>query len=183
MQKNFLWVVLFLLGTSLMLGGCGNQNAIGVLDVNKVMSDSPQVKALQEQLNVKGKELSDQLAKDKPTISDEEFKKRQEAAYGEFLKTKQDLEGQIDSAIKQTLEQVSKDKKLGIVIYKNSIAQGGVDITDDVIAKMSVVPPAPATPPAAGTPATPPTPPATETPVAPPAAPAPATPPATQPAQ
>ena len=141
MRTKFLWVVLFLLGTSLMLGGCGSQTTIGVLDVNKVMSDSPQVKALQDQLNVKGKELSDQLEKDKPTISDEEFKKRQEAAYSEFLKTKQDLEGQIDSAIKQTLDQVSKDKKLGVVIYKNSIAQGGIDITDDVIAKMATVTP------------------------------------------
>ncbi|MBU2698973.1 outer membrane protein [Sporomusaceae bacterium BoRhaA] len=136
-------IVSLLLGTTLLLGGCGTQPAIGILDVNKVMSDSPQVKALQDQLNAKGKELSDQLEKDKTTISEDEFKKRQEAAYGDFLKTKQDLEGQIDSNIKQTLEQVSKDKKLSIVIYKNSIAQGGVDITDDVIAKM---PAAPATP-------------------------------------
>lgn len=157
MRTKFLWVVLFLLGTSLILGGCGSQTTIGVLDVNKVMSDSPQVKALQDQLNVKGKELSDQLEKDKPTISDEEFKKHQEAAYSEFLKTKQDLEGQIDSAIKQTLDQVSKDKKLGVVIYKNSIAQGGIDITDDVIAKMATVAPAPApaAPAPAPTPATP----------------------------
>jgi outer membrane protein len=137
MRTKFLGVVVaLLLGMTLLLGGCGNEPAIGILDVNKVMSDSPQVKALQDQLNTKGKELSDQLEKDKPTISDEEFKKRQEAAYNDFLKTKQDLEGQIDSNIKQTLEQVSKDKKLSVVIYKNSIAQGGVDITDDVIAKM-----------------------------------------------
>lgn len=148
-------IVSLLLGTTLLLGGCGTQPAIGILDVNKVMSDSPQVKALQDQLNAKGKELSDQLEKDKPTISEDEFKKRQEAAYGDFLKTKQDLEGQIDSNIKQTLEQVSKDKKLSVVIYKNSIAQGGVDITDDVIAKMPAAAPAPAPAPAAPAPTTP----------------------------
>ena len=136
MRIKFLWFTLFLLAASLLLGGCGSQPAIGVLDVNKVMSDSPKIKVLQDQLNVKGKELSDQLEKDKPTISDEEFKTRQEAAYNDFLKTKKDLEGQIDGDIKQTLEQVSKDKKLGVVIYKTSIAQGGVDITDEVISKM-----------------------------------------------
>ncbi len=136
MRIKFLGVALVLFSMALGRGGCGNKPTIGVLDVNRVMSDSPQVKALQDQLNAKGKELSDQLEKDKPTISDDEFKKRQETAYNDFLKTKQDLEGQIDSSIKQTLEQVSKDKKISVVIYKNSIAQGGVDITDDVIAKM-----------------------------------------------
>jgi len=76
------------------------------------------------------------LEKDKPNISAEEYQKRQEAAYAEFLKTKQDLEGQIDSTIKQALEQVAQEKKMGVVLYKNGVAQGGTDITEDVLKKM-----------------------------------------------
>ena len=122
---------------SLFLGGCSfGKTNIGVLDVNKVMTDSPQVKAYQDQLNTKGKELSDQLEKDKASLSQEDFQTHQKAAYDEFMKVKQDLEGQIDSAIKQALEQVAKEKNLGVVVYKNSVAQGGTDITDDVIKKM-----------------------------------------------
>lgn len=136
--KNKLVVALIAVFTmGLLLSGCSMGKAnIGVLDVNKVMTESPQVKSFQDQLNVKGKELSDQLEKDKASISQEEFQKRQEAAYAEFTKTKQDLEGQIDASIKQALEQVSKDKNLGVVVYKNSVAQGGTDITDEVIKKM-----------------------------------------------
>jgi len=100
------------------------------------MSDSPKVKQFQEQLNVKGKELSDQLEKDKASLSADEFQKHQEAAYNDFAKTKQDLEGQIDASIKQTLDQIAKEKKLGIVLYKNGVAQGGTDITDEVINRM-----------------------------------------------
>ena len=130
-------VVIFVFVVGLTMAGCSsNQGAIGVLDVNKVMSDSPKVKQFQDQLNAKGKELSDQLEKDKASLSAEEFQKRQETAYGEFLKVKQDLEGQIDSNIKQAIEQVSKEKKMNVVLYKNSVAQGGTDITDDVITKM-----------------------------------------------
>ena len=138
MKKNLktVLVLTFVFIASLILSGCNNQGAIGVLDVNKVMSDSPKVKAFQDQLNAKGKELSDNLEKEKAGISAEEFQKRQETAYNEFLKTKQDLEGQIDSTIKQAIEQVSKDKKLGVVLYKNSVAQGGTDITDEVIKRM-----------------------------------------------
>ncbi|MDR3561808.1 MAG: OmpH family outer membrane protein [Negativicutes bacterium] len=122
---------------TLLLAGCGaNSGGVGVLDVNKVMSDSPKVKQFQDQLNVKGKDLSDKLEKEKAGLSQEEFQKRQEAAYGEFLKAKQDLETEIDSTIKQALEQVSKEKKLGVILYKNGVAQGGTDITDAVIQKM-----------------------------------------------
>lgn len=140
MQKKVRLLVLavFMIAAATLLGGCSGsgQTAVGVLDVNKVMSDSPKVKQFQDQLNTRGKELSDQLEKDKASISAEEYQKRQEAAYAEFLKTKQDLEGQIDSTIKQALEQVAQEKKMGVVLYKNGVAQGGTDITDDVLKKM-----------------------------------------------
>ncbi|HEY3426389.1 MAG TPA: OmpH family outer membrane protein [Negativicutes bacterium] len=121
---------------TVLLSGCGTTQNVGVLDVNKVMTDSPKVKEFQDQLNVKGKELGDQLEKDKASLKPEDFQKRQEDAYGQFMKLKQDMEGQIDAAIKQTLDQVAKDKKMGIVLYKNGVAQGGTDITDEVIQKM-----------------------------------------------
>lgn len=134
--KMALVLVLIFVGTLALAGCSSSQGNIGVLDVNKVMSDSPKIKQFQEQLNTKGKELSDQLEKDKAGLSAEEFQKRQETAYGDFLKVKQDLESQIDASIKQAVEQVSTEKKLGVVLYKNSVAQGGTDITDDVISKM-----------------------------------------------
>ncbi|WP_425058601.1 OmpH family outer membrane protein [Sporomusa carbonis] len=136
-QVRMALVLVLVFAASLILAGCNTgAAAIGVLDVNRVMAESPKVKQFQDQLNAKGKELSDQLEKDKPNLKQEEFQKRQEAAYSEFLKVKQDLEGQIDSSIKQAIEQVSKEKKLGVVLYKNSVAQGGTDVTDDVIKKM-----------------------------------------------
>ena len=135
-NKRLLVFVVSAVMMTFLLAGCSSNQAVGILDVNKVMNEAPKVKQYQEQLNVKGKELSDTIEKDKASISAEEFQKRQEAAYGEFLKTKQDLEGQIDSSIKQALDQVVKEKKLNVVLYKNSVAQGGTDITDDVIKKM-----------------------------------------------
>jgi len=120
---------------TLLISGCGSSD-VGVLDVNKVMTGSPKVKQMQEQLNAKGKELSDKLAKDKATLSPEEFQKHQEAAYGEFLKAKQDLIDKVDASLKQALEQVAKDKKLSVIIYKNASPYGGVDVTDDVLQKM-----------------------------------------------
>lgn len=135
--KKNLALVTLLLFTVVLLAGCGSSaTAIGVFDVNKVMTESPKIKQFQEQLNTKGKELSDKLEKEKAGISEEEFQKRQEAAYAEFLKGKQELEGQVDASIKQAIDQVAKEKKLGVVLYKNGVAQGGTDITDEVIKRM-----------------------------------------------
>ncbi len=100
------------------------------------MTESPKVKQFQEQLNVKGKELSDQLEKDKASLSAADLQKKQETHYAEFMKMKQEMEGQIDSSIKQTLDGIAKDKKLGVILYKNGVAQGGTDIADEVIQKL-----------------------------------------------
>ena len=135
-QTSKLVILSILVFTATLLGGCSSSGNIGVVDVNKVMTDSPKVKQFQDQLNVKGKALTDELAKEKTTLSPADFQKKQETVYGEFMKTKQDMEKQVDDSIKQTLEQIAKDKKLSIVLYKNGVAQGGTDITDEVIQKL-----------------------------------------------
>jgi len=135
-RKNILAFLLLLVFAATLLGGCGTSANIGVVDVNKVMTESPKVKQFQEQLNVKGKELSDQLEKEKATLSPADFQKRQEGIYGDFMKIKQDMESQVDASIKTTLETISKEKKLSVILYKNGVAQGGTDITDEVIQKL-----------------------------------------------
>ena len=135
-QRKWISLFLMLVVSALLLSGCSSTGNVGVLDVNKVMTESPKVKEFQDQLNAKGKELGEQLEKDKASMKPEDFQKKQEAAYGDFMKMKQDMEGQIDTSIKQTLDQVAKEKKLGVVLYKNGVAQGGTDITEEVIKKM-----------------------------------------------
>lgn len=136
-QGRKLALLFLIMFTAALLGGCSTSGGnVGVIDVNKVMTESPKVKQFQEQLNVKGKELSDQLEKDKASLSPADFQKKQETLYAEFMKMKQDMEGQIDSSIKQTLDGIAKDKKLSVVLYKNGVAQGGTDITDEVIQKL-----------------------------------------------
>lgn len=134
-MRKWTLAAMLVLGAAL-LGGCGSAQNVGILDANKVMTESPKVKQFQEQLNTKATELGAQLDKDKASMSPDEFKKRQETVSTDFMKTKQEMETQIDNSIKQALEEISKEKKLGVVLYKQGVAQGGVDITDDVIKKL-----------------------------------------------
>ena len=136
MKRNKLALLLVLVVMTALLGGCGTGDKVGVVDVSKVMTDSPKVKQFQDDFNVKGKETIESLEKEKATLSAEEFAKRQQVVYGEFMKVKQDMETQVQGVVKQAVEEISKEKKLGVVLYKEGVAQGGTDITDDVIKKL-----------------------------------------------
>lgn len=134
-KKRIILAVLLVLVT-LLATGCSNNNTVGLVDINKVMTESAQVKQFQEQFNTKVKALNDKLEAEKAGISEEEYEKRRDSSYADLLKDKQQLESQMDAALKQAIEQVAQAKKLSIVIYKNAVAHGGIDITDDIIQKM-----------------------------------------------
>ena len=104
--------------------------------MQKVMTENPKIKQMQDQLNTKAKELTENLEKERATLKPEEFQQKEQAAYAEFMKMKQEFEAQIETQTKKVLEEVAKEKKLGAVIYKNGMAWGGVDVTEDVLKKL-----------------------------------------------
>ena len=52
------------------------------------------------------------------------------------MQLKQEFEAKIQAQIQKVLEEVAKEKKLGAVIYKNGMAWGGIDVTDEVLKKL-----------------------------------------------
>ena len=131
-------VLIFVMTAALLLSGCAadKPSAIGIVDMQKVMSENAKIKQMQEQLNVKAKSLTETLDKERATLKPEEFQQKEQAAYAEFMKMKQEFEAQIEAQTKKVLEEVAKEKKLGAVIYKNGMAWGGVDVTEDVMKKL-----------------------------------------------
>ena len=131
-------LLVVIMTAAVVLAGCGAEkpSAIGIVDMQKVMAENPKIKQMQEQLNSKAKELTENLEKERATLKPEEFQQKEQAAYAEFMKLKQDFETQIDAQTKTVLEAVAKEKKLGAVIYKNGMAWGGIDVTEDVLKKL-----------------------------------------------
>jgi outer membrane protein len=140
MKKRNQWIVLLIalmLSTGL-LAGCSNEkpSAIGIVDMQKVMTENGKIKEMQEQLNKKAQEITATLEKERATLKPEEFQQKEQLAYAEFMKMKQEFESKIQLQIQTVLEGIAKEKKLGAVIYKNGLAWGGVDITEDVLKKL-----------------------------------------------
>ena len=140
MTKGFRWsaLLLVMVFSAVLLTGCGAEkpSTIGIVDMQKVMTDNPKIKQMQEQLNTKAQELTANLEKQRATLKPEEFQQKEQLAYAEFMKLKQEFEAQIETQTKKVLEEVAKEKKLGAVIYKNGMAWGGIDVTDDVLKKL-----------------------------------------------
>ena len=140
MKKRNQWIILLIalmLSTGL-LAGCGNEkpSAIGIVDMQKVMTENGKIKEMQEQLNKKAQEITTTLEKERATLKPEEFQQKEQLAYAEFMKMKQDFESKIQLQIQTVLEGIAKEKKLGAVIYKTGLAWGGIDITEDVLKKL-----------------------------------------------
>ena len=140
MKKRNQWIVLLialLLSTGL-LAGCNSEkpSTIGIVDMQKVMTENGKIKEMQEQLNKKAQEITANLEKERATLKPEEFQQKEQLAYAEFMKMKQEFESKIQLQIQTVLEGIAKEKKLGAVIYKNGLAWGGVDITEDVLKKL-----------------------------------------------
>jgi len=140
MNKSTRWGVMLLvmMFAAVLLTGCAAEkpSTIGIVDMQKVMTENPKIKQMQDQLNAKAKELTENLEKERATLKPEEFQQKEQVAYAEFMKMKQEFEAQIETQTKKVLEEVAKEKKLGAVIYKNGMAWGGVDVTEDVLKKL-----------------------------------------------
>lgn len=130
-------LIVIVLSTAL-LSGCSMEkpSTIGIVDMQKVMTENVKIKQMQEELNKKAQEITAGLEKQRTTLKPEEYQQKEQLAYAEFMKLKQEFEGKIQAQIQKVLEDIAKEKKLGAVIYKNGMAWGGIDITDDVLKKL-----------------------------------------------
>ena len=121
---------------AVVVSGCWQNKNVGVIDVEKVVTESPKIKVMNEELMAKHKEIEEKLNTDKTTLSEADFNNAKQAADAEFTALRKDLSGKMETEIKTNLEKIAKEKNLSVIIKKNVTVQGGVDVTDEMIAKL-----------------------------------------------
>ena len=121
---------------AVVVSGCGQNKNVGVIDVEKVVTESPKIKVMNEELMAKHKEIEEKLNADKTTLSEADFNNAKQAADTEFTALRKDLSGKMETEIKTNLEKIAKERNLSVIIKKNVTVQGGVDVTDEMITKL-----------------------------------------------
>ena len=120
-----------------------NTNNIAVVDVQAIVNSSAQVKALKEVQTNKIKELNLWLQNAQNEVNTEQDKERQQALLQKYnaefalkrgdiaLQYQQELKT-VSESISQTMAAEAEKKGYSMVIAKNIVVYGGVDITEDI---------------------------------------------------
>ena len=126
-----------MIAASMFTFGCSGRNAdFGTVDMSKIEAEAPIVKTTQEDVTKKMTDLKTQMDKDMEGKTGDDAKEVAED-YGAKAKLIQsEAQNKLKASLDTALKQVSDEKKLGAILDKRAVPQGGTDVTSDVIAKM-----------------------------------------------
>ena len=119
-----------------MLAGCGGKDNVGVVDMSRVHKEAPLVKQYKQITEYKHKSIEKELQDAKQNMSAEDFQKKQQQAQQELNIFGASMQRQFMSDIQSKLGDIAKDKNVGIIVVKEAVPSGGIDVTDDLIAKL-----------------------------------------------
>ncbi len=110
------------------LAGCANSSPIGLVDVNRIVTNWPLYQQYQQQLLI-----------DQQTIA--QSKSSQASKAQQELKLEKKYAGitqQLTEQIRTAASKVAASKNLKLVVTKEGVGYGGVDITPDVEKLMNI---------------------------------------------
>lgn len=119
-----------------MLSGCGSEDKIGTVDMTRIQQEAPLMQQYKQKTEDKQKAVEEELKQAQASMSPEDFQKKQAQAQQELNIFGASMQRQFMSDIQSKLGEIAKEKKVGIVVVKEAVPQGGVDVTDDLIKKL-----------------------------------------------
>ena len=131
-----LGIVAAMLALTGILAGCGGKDNVGVVDMSRVQKEAPLVQQYKQKTEDKQKSIEKELQDAKQNMSAEDFQKKQQQAQQELNIFGASMQRQFMSDIQSKLGDIAKDKNVGIIVVKEAVPSGGIDVTDDLIAKL-----------------------------------------------
>ena len=131
-----LGIVAAMLALTGMLAGCGGKDNVGVVAMSRVQNEAPLVQQYKQKTEDKQKSIEKELQDAKQNMSAEDFQKKQQQAQQELNIFGASMQRQFMSDIQSKLGDIAKDKNVGIIVVKEAVPSGGIDVTDDLIAKL-----------------------------------------------
>ena len=131
-----LGIVAAMLALTGMLAGCGGKDNVGVVDMSRVQKEAPLVQQYKQKTEDKQKSIEKELQDAQQSMSAEDFQKKQQQALQERQIFAASMQRQFMSDIQSKLGDIAKDKNVGIIVVKEAVPSGGIDVTDDLIAKL-----------------------------------------------
>ena len=127
------WVPL-VVGVLLVATGCGPR--IGVVDSKRIINESVLGLSYQKQLDDREKAMVADLRLLTGQLSKEDLQGRRQTYLKELAALRRDLEEQLNERVHAAVADEARRRRLRVVLVKQAIRFGGIDITDVVLARL-----------------------------------------------
>jgi outer membrane protein len=115
-------------------GGCAPR--VGVVDSRRVLNESVLALSYEKQLDDQEKAMVADLRLLVDQLRPEDLNARRETHLRELAGAKAELEARLNERIRQAAAEVARTRRLRLVLVKDVTRFGGVDVTDEVIARL-----------------------------------------------
>ena len=119
---------LLLIVAAALIAGCANSSPVGLVDVTRIVSNWTVYQQLQQQLQVE----EQAIAQSKASTTE----KQNEALA--LQKKYANITDELTKQIRDAANKVAQEKNLKLVVTKQGIGYGGIDITSDVEKAMNI---------------------------------------------
>ena len=123
------------------VAGCGTQEKIGYVNSTRVVQETQKGVDIQAKMQQKRSEIFARLQQAHESQDEATFAQTQMQARQEMQVFQQALESDFENSVQASAAAVAKDKELTMVTKQGVVVGDGIDITDEVVAKMGKVDP------------------------------------------
>lgn len=128
-------IVVVLVGLAVLTAGCGRPR-VAVVDSTRVLNESVLALTFQKQLDERERAMAEDLRLLGPQLPAQEIEARRQLYMRDLQKMKQEFEQRLGERVREVVAEVAKEKRLKLVLVKDATSYGGLDVTEDVIAKL-----------------------------------------------
>lgn len=129
---------------SMMQSGFGGANvaeaaansAIGVVDFQRLVTSSPNINNVRNTMKNEVMAAEKDFQNKAKSMSDQEKQKFGQQLQTRLMNRENELMTPVINAINAAIKKVADKKGLSVVVHKNVVVLGGVDITDEVVKAM-----------------------------------------------
>ena len=109
---------------------------VGVVDIMYVINNHPDVAQANAALQTEQTQLRQEFATKSASLNEQDKQALDQQLGKQLAQKRQELFKPIADSIQVAMKAVADEKGLSLVIYKNSVALGGTDITLEVLQKL-----------------------------------------------
>src|SRR5881296_1993989 len=114
----------------------GDRTRIGVVDSKRIINESVLGLSYQKQLDDREKGMVADLRLLTGQLSKEDLEGRRQTYLKELAALRRDLEEQLNERVHAAVADEARRRRLRVVLVKQAIRFGGIDITDAVLARL-----------------------------------------------